>query len=79
MNNIRIIHNLKNVSEVDIYINKKKFSQNIGYQNITAYQNIKKSEFRFDVKLSGTNNTILSSFLNLNIVLFHCQIKINLK
>ncbi|NFD57080.1 DUF4397 domain-containing protein [Clostridium botulinum] len=58
---IRFVHLSPNAPKLDFYMNGKKIFNSIGYKNITNYSAVDPKNYTLNLKISNTENTILTS------------------
>ncbi|NEZ45958.1 DUF4397 domain-containing protein [Clostridium niameyense] len=57
---VKVIHLSPNTPTIDVYFNDQIAFRNISYENITQYLSIPPNNYTIDLKLAGTNKTILT-------------------
>ncbi|ACO86502.1 DUF4397 domain-containing protein [Clostridium botulinum] len=58
---VRFVHLSPNAPKLDFYMNGKKIFNSIGYKNITNYSAVDPKNYTLNLKISNTENTILTS------------------
>jgi apolipoprotein D and lipocalin family protein len=65
MLNIKFLHNVHNLPNVNLSLNSETIALNLGYKEMTETQIFKSGEYRFSVKTSLGNAKIISKTINL--------------
>lgn len=62
---VRIIHNVPGGPNVDIYVNKRLFVENLSYKNVTAYLDLDTNKIKISVVPTGSSTVLLYQRLRL--------------